>query len=393
MRTLNNPHLAGFQHVYFILCALLLLGACASTQEAQPVVEKQVAASEKILLGAMMPLTGDGAAYGVPILDQIKIAVDAINAQGGIDGKVIELVVEDSKCNAKDGATAATKLVDVDKVPVIFGGACSGETLGAAPIVEKAKVVLISPSASSPDITNAGDYVFRTNPSDAFGGKIAAEHALKQGHKKAAIIHETSDYAQALRRVFDNAFTQGGGEIVETESFGADETDFKTQILKVKEATPDMVYVVPQTPAKGVLLMKQLREQGFTAPIFTDAVLIGRDVVKEYGAEMEGLTGVEPYFDEKGEIASKALGTYRELHGEPPWPFYQSAGRDAVYLIADAIGKVGLDATKIKDELYKTKNFPGALGLITLDSNGDLLSAYSVKQIKDGTLLERERTS
>ena len=354
----------------------------SSTSESTP------GESQEIVLGAMFPLTGDGAAYGEPLSQQLMLSVDEINAAGGIQGKKIKLVLEDSKCTPKDGSNAANKLVNVDKVKVIFGGACSGETLGAAPIAEQNHVIIISPAATSPDLTKAGDYIFRTAPSDAYAGKVAAEKALALGFKKAAIINENTDYAQGLRKVFDKVFTDKGGVVASKESYNPEETDFKTQILKIKEAKPDVIYVVPQTPAKGVLLVKQLKEQGVSQQLITAEVLIGRDVVKEHGKDIEGLIGVEAAFNEKGALAAKTLDSFRAKHGEPPWPFYQAATRDAVYLIADAIRDHGLDSDEIKKALYATKDWEGAIGKLTIDENGDPILGYSIKQVKNSGLIE-----
>ncbi len=364
-----------------ILSLLIILIACAPTQE----MKKEE--TGKIVLGAMLPLTGDGAAYGEPISRQLMLAVDEINAAGGIDGKMIEIKLEDSKCNPKDGATAASKLIDVDGVKVIFGGACSGETLGAIPIAEQAKVIIISPSATSPKITNAGDYIFRTAPSDAYAGKVAAEKALAMGFRKAAIINENGDYPQGLKDTFATVFSKGG-QVVAAESYNPDDTDFKTQILKIKDAKPDVIYVVPQAPPKGVLLIKQLKEQGVAQQLMTAEVLIGRDVVKEHGTDMEGLLGVEAKFDEKGTIASKILDAYRAKYGEPPFPFYQAAIRDAVYLVVNAIKEHGLDTEKIKEELYATKDWEGAIGKLSIDENGEPILDFSIKQVKNGRLVE-----
>src|SRR3989344_3957989 len=216
------------------------------------------ATTETVKLGLMLPLSGDATAYGNPIRTAAFIAADEINAKGGINGKMIEFVTEDSKCSPKDGASAAQKLVNVDKTKVIIGGACSGETLGAAPIAEAAKVVLISPSATSPDITTAGDFVFRLAPSDAYAGIVASEHAFSEMNaRKAAIISETSDYAQGLRKVFKENFAKMGGTVVADETYNPEDSDFRSQITKVKASNPDMIYLVPQTDTKGILLIRQ----------------------------------------------------------------------------------------------------------------------------------------
>jgi len=368
---------------------LILVVACApapETSEAEP-SDSEDSAAEKIVMGAMLPLTGDAAAYGEPLSRQLMLAVDEINEAGGIDGAMIEIRLEDSKCTPKDGANAANKLINVDGVKVIFGGACSGETLGAAPIAEEAGVLIISPSATSPDVTTAGDYVFRTAPSDAFAAKVAADKAIEMGFTKAATIHETTDYAQGLQKVFVESFEAGGGKVVVKESFSSEDSDFKTQVLKIKDAEPDVIYVAPQTPAKGILVVKQIKEQGLEQQLFTAELLIGRDVAKE-NAELESIIGVEADFDDQGGIASEVLAAYAEEHGDAPWPFYQSAMRDAVYVVADAIGEHGYDADAIKNALYATKDWEGAVGMLTFDANGDPVLSFRTMKVAQGEVIE-----
>src|SRR3989344_5643530 len=158
-----------------LVISIFLLAACS--QQAQDSKEQVQETQGSYKIGVMAPLTGDGAAYGLPIQKAIKIAIDEVNAKGGVNGVKLEPIYEDSKCNPKDGNAAAQKLVNVDKVKVIIGGACSGETLGAAPITGASKVVLLSPSATSPDITTkGGDYTFRVAPSDAYAGIVAANY-------------------------------------------------------------------------------------------------------------------------------------------------------------------------------------------------------------------------
>lgn len=371
-----------------ILSVLLILTACHQPQATQPVETAEQKPVEKIVLGAMFPLSGDAAAHGEPISRQMLLAVDEINAAGGIDGKQIEIKLEDSKCDPKEGAIAAQKLIEVDKVKVIFGGACSGETLGAAPIAEQNQVLLISPSATSPDITKTGDYVFRTAPSDTYAGKVAAEKALSMNFSRPAIIYETTDYAQGLKKVFERVIGDAGRKIAIVESFSSEDNDFKTQLLKIKNVNPDVIYAVPQTPAKGVLLVKQIKEQGLKQQLLTGELLIGLSLVKENAKDFEGIIGVEAFFDANGEKAKQALEAYKTKYGEPPWPFYQVAMRDAVYLVADAIKKHGLDTAKLKQELYSTKDWEGAVGKLTIDENGDPVLGYSVKQVTEGEVIE-----
>lgn len=356
---------------------LIILTACAPQQPTYKI-------------GVMYPLSGDAAAYGLPIQRATKIAIDEINAKGGINGKKIEPIYEDSKCNPKDGNAAAQKLINIDKVKVILGGVCSGETLGAAPIANDNNVVMLSPSATSPDITTkGGDFIFRLAPSDAYAGIVASEYAFKDlKAKKASIISESTDYAQGLRRVFKENFAKLGGEVVADETFNPEDTDFRTQVTKAKAANPDIVYIVPQTVPKGVLLIKQAKEAGIKQQLLTAEGLIGRNVIKENAADMEGLVGIEQKFDDKAPKSAALLAKYNEQAGEEaPFPAFMSAAYDAVYLIADAIGKNGYDGEKIRDYLYGVKDYEGAVGKVTIDENGDVILDFSVKRVKAGELV------
>ena len=340
-------------------------------------------------IGVMLALTGDAATYGLPEQSVIQIAIDEINSNGGINGKKLIPIYEDGKCNPKDGNSAAQKLINVDKVKVIIGGSCSGETLGAAPIAEQNKVILISPSSTSPDITNSGDFIFRVAPSDAKAGIVASDYAYNHlKSRKVALITENADYPQGLRRVFKEYFLKLGGKIVADETYNPEDTDFRTQVTKVKASNPDIIYIVPQAPPKGILLVKQIKEAGINRQLLTAEVLIGRDVIKENHLLMDGLIGVEQKFDDKNPKASALFTKYKtQTKEEPPFPTYMAGAYDIVYLIADAITINGYDGEKIKNYLYSVRNYKGTLGNLTMDSNGDPIMDFSSKQVRNGKLV------
>ena len=139
-----------------------------------------------IKIGFIGPLTGDAASYGKPISNAVRMAVDVINQSDGINGRPIEVIYENGGCNKEDALRATQKLVYIDKVRMIIGGICSGETLAVLPIAEKEKIILLSPSSSSPELTGAGEYFFRNTPSDLKSGeKLAQLITEKYGHKKS----------------------------------------------------------------------------------------------------------------------------------------------------------------------------------------------------------------
>lgn len=342
-----------------------------------------------IKLGVMQPLTGDAASYGESEVRAIQVAVEEINAAGGVNGRQFELVTEDSKCDPQAGGTAAQKLVSVDQVKIILGGACSGETLAASKITEPAKVLIMSPSASSPDVSTAGDFVFRTYPSDALAGKVAAAYAYKElGARKAAVLTELTDYAQGLRRVYSEAFKGYGGEVVFDETYTTGDTDFRTLVLKIKESGADVVYVVPQTPTPGVSIFKQLRENEVSVKYTTAEVLMDRQIVKDNEDVLDAVIGVEVAVDYENNAKAKAFkAAHLAKFNVEPGSFAANA-YDAVYLVAEGMKAVGTNTEALRDWLYQVKDWPGAVGAVTMDANGDPIIGLSVRKIVSGEVTD-----
>lgn len=367
--------------------AYLFLSSSSSSSDTEDLITQQ-----PVQIGGVVPLTGDGAAYGLPIQRAATLAVNEINLAGGVNGQRLEIVWEDGKCDAKEATSAVQKLITIDGLKLILGGVCSSETLAMAPITEGSKALLISPSSTSPDITTAGDFVFRTAPSDALAGRVAAEYANKTwGSKKAALLTETKDYTQGLRRVFKERFTALGGEIVVDEVFNTGDTNFRAQLTKIKAAGPDVFYLLPQTPAPGGLILKQAKDIGLSVQLLSAEVMIGRDVVKEHGKNMEGLVGVEQYFDSNTERAATFLKVYKDTYNEePPFPAFMANMYSQVYLAKEAIEKFGMDTEKIRDSWYTLRNWQGALGTLSFDDNGDPLAAFAVKKVEKSALVDVE---
>ncbi|MDO8505339.1 MAG: ABC transporter substrate-binding protein [bacterium] len=374
------------------LAALILIVILARTPSSKDLSSSMLPAGT-ITVGVVLPLTGDRAAYGISINRAAEIAVEEINATGGIGGRQVRVVLEDGKCEEKEATAAAQKLINLDQVKVIFGGVCSSETLAMAPLAEAASVLVVSPSSTRPDITTAGDFIFRTAPSDTAAGGVAAQYAYeKMTAKRAAIISQINDHTQGLRKVFKEKFSALGGEIVADETYNTADIDMRAQILKIKAANPDVIYILPQTPAQGVLLLKQLAANGVTAKRLTAEVMLNSNIVAENKAILEGLTGIETWFDEQGEAASM-LAKYKEKYNEPAaFASFQANMYSQFYLLKEAVEKTeSMDTEKIRDYFYAIKDWKHALGSLTFDANGDPVGLpYSVKQVTSGELKELE---
>ena len=202
-------------------------------------------------IGVMESLTGSGETYGTVANQAKQMALDEINAAGGVNGRTLEFIVEDSKCNAQDAISAYKKLTEVDGVKIILGTSCSGAMLGAAPLAEADGVILFSGLASNPDIANAGDYIFRTQISDIQVGIDTGNLLWADGIRTLATITETTDYAEGVRRTTVAQFEKRGGTVAAEERYASDVTDFRSQLNKLLSANPDALHVAPQSRVRG----------------------------------------------------------------------------------------------------------------------------------------------
>ena len=229
------------------LIPLMLLALVASLTAACDSDDEE----DTFKIGVMESATGLGETYGTVAIQAKEMAVDEINAAGGINGRMLELVVEDSKCNAQDSITAYNKLTDVDGVKIILGTSCSGAMLGAAPLAEDDGVVLFSGLATNPDIANAGDYIFRTSMSDAQLGVDTGNVMWADGVGTLATITETTDYAEGVLRSTVDQFEKRGGQVVAEERYTSDATDFRSQLTKLLSANPDAIHIASQSEFAG----------------------------------------------------------------------------------------------------------------------------------------------
>lgn len=346
---------------------------------------------DSLEIGFIGPFSGDVATYGIPLKQIVEFAKEEINAAGGIDGKSLNILYEDGLCDAKEATFAAQKMINIDKVKVILTF-CSGETLGTAPIAEPNKVIVFSMGSGSPDVTNAGDYIFRNFPSDASSASKIAKSAYETGNTKIAIINEQRDYASALVNAFTSSFTELGGEIVAHEKFNPDSKDFKAQVLKIKSSNPDGVYLISQTYSSYTLVLKQLKEMGIDAQLYTNEFASTPDVLDNFPNEIEGAIFAEPAFDENSpkakELFEKLSRRYDDVSGALP-PVYWATDYDAVYILKEAIESCDgtSDTDCIRDYLYGIRDRDGAAGMLTIDKNGDAVFEYELKRIDNGKVV------
>lgn len=343
--------------------------------------------SETIKIGGIAPLSGDAASYGIMTQNVVNIKTEEINAHGGINGKPLEVIWEDGKCNPGDASKAAQKLIGVDKVLIILGGQCSGETLGAAPITEKKKVILFSSLSSSAEVTNAGDFVFRTAPSDSSQGKILAEYANKH-FQKIGIISEQTDYAVGVSDTFEEYFS---GEVVR-ENYLSSESDFKTRITKLKNTDVEALIMIVQSPPKFDIITKQLEEQDWKRPLLINEVAAGSEDIflKHKEFLLKNNTIASSFTSPDNENFNLFVERYVEKIGrKPEFLNYTGTILDTINVLAKVLKEVKdeTNTEAIRDALYATQDYDGVFGKLSFDENGDVNITYSLFEFNGETFV------
>ena len=332
-------------------------------------------------IGAVHPLTGDGASYGIPVERVIQRAVLDINREWAADNRHLELIMGDGKCNRDAARAAAERLVEDSGVKVIYGGSCSDEVLGMAPYTEANQVLLLSPLGESSEISTAGDYVFRNIPSNSAHVRIMAPLLLEQGFRRFALFTNDTAFAQDLRMWHKELLTAGGGEVVADEVVQSGSEDNRAAAGRIAAANPDLVIVLPQTVPDIGYLLQPLRDAGYGGPGASSSVVSGGSIAP-YADLLEGFYVPALNFKGRGQADFAALQADTECDLDS----YCATVYDGVLLLAEALLECGdQDAACLRDFLYGTQNWEGPyFGAISFDENGDIDGSFYFSQIRNG---------
>ena len=363
------------------------LGVQSVAPEEAAVATTTPVAAEPIRIGVMAPLSGDAAAYGEPMRNMIAMAIDEINAAGGISGRQLEPIYEDDKCSGKDGADAAQKLVNADHVKAIIGLMCSSASLAAIPVAEAGQVALLSSGASSPDLTGKSRFFSRDYPSDATQGKVLAEAAYTMKKwKNVVMIQEQTDYALGLYNAFSTNFEALGGKKVVKEEYPSTATDFRSMITKLKAMKPDALFIAAQTPATAEKILKQIADLKWKPRLIVGDALSGDPkTVDANKTVLEGALAAEFGIDPANAKFQAMTVAYKARYNvDLPYQSYAQTEYDSVYILKEALMAVGEDGAKIADWLKTVSNWAGASGSVTIGADGDRVGGHVLKVIMGG---------
>jgi branched-chain amino acid transport system substrate-binding protein len=320
-----------------------------------------------------------------------ELARDRLNAAGGIDGAMLELVAVTDSANAQRAVSVADGFYNDPSVVAVIGHVNSGATLAAAPIYNRG-IAAVSPVATSPEISDAGSWIFRVCPSDEMNAARLADFALRELGTKAAILYANDPYGRGLRDAFVAAYAAGGGTLAEEYPFiEGQTTDFQPYLMGIDAADPDLIFVAGTDVGAGPVI-RQAREMGIDAPF------IGGDGIL-------GLAGQDPAFDgtyvgllyhpdSPGDASKQFVAAYEAKYGAPP-DHFAALGYDAVMLVAQAMAAVGFDRADVRDYLEgvgsRVEPFPGVSGLISFDENGDPVEKGFAVGRMSGSVVELAR--
>jgi len=349
--------------------------------------------SDTIRIGEFASLTGSEASFGRSSHNGTVLAVEEINAAGGVLGKKLELISEDDQSKDGESATAVKKLISRDKVVAILGEVASGRSLEAAPICQQFKIPQISPSSTNPKVTQMGDYIFRVCFEDKFqGGVVLAKFALQSlKAKRVAILTDVSaPYSAGLTTYFKEQFTAGGGQVVAEQKFTKDDKDFKAQLTAIKSANPEAIFL-PIYYGPATLIALQARELGIKVPLFGGDGWEAPELLQGSGQSLEGCffsTHFAP--DQDSAQAKEFVKKYEAKFGAKP-DAMGALGYDSVLVLVDAIKRASsTEGSKIRDALAATKDFQGVTGLMTLDAERNARKPAVIIEIKGGKFVYKE---
>lgn len=321
----------------------------------------------------MVPLTGTSASFGEKVRNGVILAMNEIDKER----KSLEVVFEDDKGEAATAVTIANKLINIDGIRVIIGTVKSDAMLAVAPITEKNKVILFSPTAGAASITQAGDFVFRNIETPDVHGKAGTDFFIKKGAPSAAVLIANASNAQGYGNAFLASFALRG-TITATSTYNQNDTDFRTIITKTLATKPDGIYLGVATAKDAGLLVKQSRELGFKGIIMASVAADAKEFFETAGPTAEGVYVSSPYFDATRSVEIKDAFTANAY--------------DATILLYKAMEECGGDTETecIRDYLYETKDYSGISGLTTFDANGDVIKPVAIKIARGGEFVPAE---
>jgi branched-chain amino acid transport system substrate-binding protein len=345
------------------------------------------AANNPIKVGEFASLSGKEATFGQSSHEGTLLAIEDLNAAGGVLGRQFDLITEDDLSKAGEPATAVNKLISRDNVVAVLGEVASSRSLEAAPICQQNQIPMISPSSTNPKVTQTGDYIFRVCFIDPFQGTVMANFAYNtlKARKVAVFTDDKSDYSKGLAKYFIESFKKLGGEIPVELDFNGGDKDFKAQLTAIQAANPDAVFI-PGYYTDVALICIQAKQLGINVPLLGGDGWESEDLIKIGGDAVEGTYFSTHYSPNMATTNSQKFVAefQKRWNGETP-DAMAALGYDSAMILADAIKRAGTtDGPKVRAALAATKDFDGVTGITTINAQRDADKPAVILEVKNG---------
>jgi len=389
----SSRYISTFLVVLLAALGGLAVGGCGSSKQGGAAAGDNQGAGakadgEEILIGHYASLTGGEATFGRSTDNGIKMAIEEINAAGGVNGKKVKVITYDDKGEKPEAGTAVTRLVTKDGVVAVLGEVASGLSLVAAPICQEYGVPMISPSSTNPEVTEKGDMIFRIcfiDPFQAFAcAKFAREHEGLKAAKAAILFDQTAPYAVGLKDEFSKAFVQQGGEVVASEAYQKGDPDFSAQLTRIRATEPDVVFIPGYYTDVGNIAI-QARRLGIKVPLLGGDGWDSEKLGEIAGDSINGCFYSNHYAPEGPDPrVQEFLQKYKAKYGGTP-DCLAGLGYDSAKILCDALSRSSsLKGADIAAELAKTKDYEGVTGKISIDANRNAIKPAVILEMKNG---------
>lgn len=380
----SGPGLSA-RNLWSVSLGIILLGVCVLATGCQ----ENTASTNEIVIGHYGSMTGSQATFGTSTDNGIQMAVEEINAAGGINGKKVRLITYDDKGDAREAGAAVTRLVTKDRVVAVLGEVASSLSLAGAPICQEHGVPMITPSSTNPKVTQVGDMVFRVCFIDPFQGavcaKFAREHAGIKAKKAAILSDQASAYSVGLQEEFSKAFTAGGGKIVTQQGYQEGDQDFSAQLTSIRALEPDVIFVPGYYTDVGNIAL-QAKKLGINVPLLGGDGWDSSKLGQIAGKSIDGSFYSNHYsHEDPSERVQDFIKKYKEKHKQTP-DGLAALGYDAARILFETMKRApSLSGKDLAAELAKTKDFDGVTGQITIDANRNAVKPAVVLEMQDGS--------
>lgn len=345
-------------------------------------------ATNEIVIGHYGSMTGSEATFGESTDNGIKLAVEELNAAGGIDGKKVRLITYDDKGDAREAGTAVTRLVTKDKVVAVIGEVASGLSLAGAPVCQENGVPMVTPSSTNPKVTKVGDMIFRVCFIDPFQGSVCAKFAWESDRlkaKKAAILtDQASPYSVGLQEEFEKAFVGLGGAVVSKQTYQAGDQDFSAQLTAIRGSEPDVIFIPGYYTDVGNIAL-QARKLGINTSMLGGDGWDSSKLGEIGGKALDHCFYSNHYsHQDPSERVQEFIKKYQEKNKQTP-DGLAALGYDAARILFEAMKRSkSLGGADLAAELAKTKEFDGVTGRISIDADRNAVKPAVILEMKDG---------